>query len=145
MAHDVPQSYANHRRYDPIFHVFAFGIIGISLLIALWQLVKNPTLTALWLFVFLAAVLVLLFKVRLYALKVQDRVIRLEERLRLQQLLPEPLRSRVGDLTEDQLVGLRFASDGEVSDLVTQALDEKLPREEIKKRIQSWRPDTFRV
>lgn len=145
MAQDVPQSYANHRRYDPIFHVFAFGVLGISLLIALWQLVKSPTLTALWLFVVFAAVLVLLFKVRLYALKVQDRVIRLEERLRLQQLLPESLRSRIGDLTEDQLVGLRFASDGEVSDLVTQALDERLPREEIKKRVKNWRPDTFRV
>jgi Family of unknown function (DUF6526) len=145
MAQDVPQSYANHRRYDPIFHVFAFGVFGISLLVALWQLVKNPGLPTLWIFVVFAGALVVLFKERLYALKVQDRVIRLEERLRLQQLLPEPLRSRIGELSVDQLIGLRFASDGEVADLVRQALDEKLPREEIKKRIKVWRPDNDRV
>ncbi|MFI5180450.1 MAG: DUF6526 family protein [Thermoanaerobaculia bacterium] len=145
MASAIPQTYANHRRYDPIYHVFAFGVLGISLLVALWQLVKNPGLVTLWIFVGFAAALVLFFKVRLYALKVQDRVIRLEERLRLQQLLPEPLRSRIGELTEEELIGLRFASDGEVAELVTQALDEKLPREEIKKRIKTWRPDYFRV
>jgi len=145
MARDVPQTYANHRRYDPLFHAFLFGVFAISLLVSLWQLVKNPGLPNLWLFVVSAAVLVLTFKVRLYALKVQDRVIRLEERLRLQQLLAEPLKSRIGELSEDQLVGLRFASDGELTDLVKQTLDEKLPREEIKKRIRSWRPDDWRV
>lgn len=145
MAQDAPQSYATHRRYDPIYHVFAFGILGISLLIGLWQLVKNPGVLWFWIFAVSAAVLVLFFKVRLYALKVQDRVIRLEERLRLQQLLPDPLRSRIGDLAEGQLIGLRFASDEEVAGLAKEALDEKLSGEEIKKRIRSWRPDTFRV
>ena len=145
MAQEVPQTYATHRRYDPIFHIFAFGVLGISLLVSLWQLVKNPGVTTFWIFMVFAAALSLLFKARLYALKVQDRVIRLEERLRLQQLLPEPLRSRIGDLTEGQLVGLRFASDGEIADLVKQSLDENLPGEEIKKRIKSWRPDNFRV
>ncbi len=145
MADDPPQTYASHRRYDPVYHVFAFGVLGISLLVALWQLVKNPGLLTLWVFLGFAAALVLFFKVRLYALRVQDRVIRLEERLRLERLLSEPLRSRIGDLTEDQLVGLRFASDGEVAELVAQALDEKLGREEIKKRVRSWRPDNFRV
>lgn len=145
MSQDDPQSYANHRRYDPMYHVFAFGVLGISLLVSLWQLVKTPSAQTLWIFILLAAALVLFFKVRLYALKVQDRIIRLEERLRLQQILPDPLRSRIGELTEGQLIGLRFASDGEVADLVKQALDEKLPGEEIKKRIQSWRPDNFRV
>ena len=145
MAQDVPQTYANHRRYDPPFHVFTFGILAISLLVSLWQLVRSPGFTTAWVFLVFAALLVLLFKVRLYALKVQDRVIRLEERLRLQQLLSEPLRARIGELTEDQLIALRFASDGEVAELAKQALDEKLPREEIKKRVKAWRPDTFRV
>ena len=145
MAETALQTYANHRRYDPLFHVFTFGIFAISLLVSLWQLVRNPGFTTAWIFLVFAALLVLYFKVRLYALKVQDRVIRLEERLRLQQLLSEPQRARIGELTEDQLIGLRFASDAEVPELVRQSLDERLPREEIKKRVEVWRPDTFRV
>ena len=145
MAETAPQTYANHRRYDPLFHVFTFGVLAISLLVSLWQLVRNPGFTTAWIFFVFAALLVLCFKVRLYALKVQDRVIRLEERLRLQRLLSEPLMSRIGELTEDQLIGLRFASDAEVPELVRQSLDERLPREEIKKRVKVWRPDTQRV
>jgi hypothetical protein len=91
------------------------------------------------------ALLMLVFKTRLNALKVQDRVIRLEERLRLTQILPEPLRSRIPELTEDQLCGLRFASDAEVPKLVERALNEKLKRADIKKSIQNWRPDYWRV
>ena len=91
------------------------------------------------------AVLTLVFKVRLYSLKVQDRVIRLEERLRLTQLLQEPLRSRIPELTEDQLCGLRFASDAEVAKLAERALNEKLSRADIKKAIKTWRPDYWRV
>ena len=75
----------------------------------------------------------------------QYRFIRLEERLRLTQLLSEPLRSRIPELTEDQLVGLRFASDAEVPKLVERALSEKLTRGDIKQAIQSWRPDHWRV
>jgi len=91
------------------------------------------------------ALLVLVFKTRLYALKVQDRVIRLEERLRLMQLLQEPLRSRIPDLTEGQVVALRFASDAEVPALVERALKEKLSRSDVKKSIKTWRPDYWRV
>jgi hypothetical protein len=83
--------------------------------------------------------------VRLYALKVQDRVIRLEERLRLTQILQEPLRSRIPELTVDQLCGLRFASDAELPKLVERTLNEKLKRADIKKAIQNWRPDYWRV
>jgi len=92
-----------------------------------------------------AALLVAAFKIRLYALKVQDRVIRLEERLRLTQLLSEPLRSRIPELTEAQLIALRFASDAEVAGLVDRALKEKLSRADIKKSIKTWRPDYWRV
>jgi hypothetical protein len=91
------------------------------------------------------ALLILVFKTRLYALKVQDRVIRLEERLRLRQLLQEPLRSRIPELTEGQLIGLRFASDAELPALVERALKEKLSRSDIKKSIKTWRPDNWRV
>ena len=145
MAEKSPQTYANHRRYDPPFHVFTFGVVSISFLVTLWRAVRNPTLENAWWMVVAAAAIVLVFRVRIYSLKVQDRIIRLEERLRLEKLLSEPLRSRILELTEKQLTGLRFASDGEVEGLVKQALDEQISGEEIKKRIQVWRPDTFRV
>ncbi len=90
-----------------------------------------------------AAIAVL--KIRMYALRVQDRVIRLEERLRLASLLSEPLRSRIPELTVGQLVALRFASDAEVPKLAERALSEKLSPADIKKAIQVWRPDYLRV
>ena len=145
MADDAAQDYATHRRYDPLYHLFAFSVLAISLLVSLWQLVRSPGFTTAWIFLVFAALLVLFFRVRRYALTVQDRVIRLEERLRLAELLPEPLKGRVAELTLEQLVGLRFASDGEVASLVKEALDERLRGEEIKKRIRVWRPDTLRV
>ena len=145
MAEKVPQTYANHRRYDPIFHLFTFGVLAISFLLTVWRTVRAPSVENAWWIFVAAAALVLFFRVRGYALKVQDRVIRLEERSRLEKLLAEPLKSRLGELGEGQLVGLRFASDGEVADRVKEALEEKLSGEEIKKRIKVWRPDTFRV
>ena len=89
--------------------------------------------------------LLLTFKARLYALKVQDRVIRLEERIRLSAILPETLRTRIPELTERQLIALRFAPDAELTDLVRTALDKKLPPKEIKQAIRNWRPDYWRV
>ena len=91
------------------------------------------------------AALVAVFKIRLYALRVQDRVIRLEERIRLASVLSEPLRSRIGGLTGAQLVALRFASDTELPSLVERALQEKLSRADIKKAVVNWRPDYSRI
>jgi hypothetical protein len=72
-------------------------------------------------------------------------VIRLEERLRLMSVLPEAMRPRIGELTDDQFIGLRFASDEELPGLVKRALDEKLRKKDIKKAVSNWRPDYLRV
>ena len=152
MAEKAPQTFANHTRFDPLFHFFLVPIFAIGVIMSLIHFFYHLRESDLrdnvhsFLLVLLAvALLVWIFKTRLYALKVQDRVIRLEERLRLMQLLPEPLRSRIPELTEGQLIGLRFASDAEVAALVDRALKEKLPRREIKKSIKNWRPDYWRV
>jgi len=149
MAENGVQVYASHRRFDPWYHFFAFPVVAITFVLALWAFIKSLSqgfsAWAAWNVVVWAAVIALTLIARVYPLKLQDRIIRLEERLRLATLLDSQLKARIGELDERQLVGLRFASDAEVPGLVKIALDEKLSGEEIKKRIQSWRPDTFRV
>ncbi|HZP02386.1 MAG TPA: DUF6526 family protein [Terriglobia bacterium] len=152
MSQTKPQTFANHTRFDPLFHFFLVPVFLIGLIMSLVHFFAHlrhsdfrDNFHAALLILLAVAVLVLVFKTRLYALKVQDRVIRLEERLRLAMLLPEPLRSRIPELTEGQLIGLRFASDAEVPRLAERALNEKLSRTDIKKSVQSWRPDYWRV
>ncbi len=140
-----PQSLKNHTKWDPLFHFF---LAPVALLILIWtivQTVREPgwysaahILVALW--AFLAA-----FKIRTYALKVQDRVIRLEERLRLKDLAPASFQGRIGDLTVDQLIGLRFASDGEAVELGQKALAGNWNRKQIKEAVKNWRADNWRV
>jgi hypothetical protein len=152
MAEEHPQTFANHTRLDPLFHLFVLPIFGLGVLFTLIHLFAHlshsdfrDNFHAVMLILLASALLIAVFKIRFYALKVQDRVIRLEERLRLTQLLPEPLRSRIPEITEDQLCGLRFASDGEVAKLAERALNEKLSRKDIKAAIKEWRPDYWRI
>jgi len=152
MSEKTPQTLANHTRFDPLFHAFLLPVFGLGLILALIHFFYHlresdlrDNIHAFLLIVLAFAFVTLLLKVRLYSLKVQDRVIRLEERLRLTQILPEPLRSRIPELTEDQLIGLRFASDSELPKLVERALNEKLNRKAIKQAIQNWRGDYWRV
>jgi membrane protein insertase Oxa1/YidC/SpoIIIJ len=152
MAEKRPQTYANHTRFDPPFHFYLAPIFGLGLVLSLIHFFYHfshsdfrDNLHAFLLILLAIALIVLILRMRLYSLKVQDRVIRLEERLRLMQLVPEPLRSRIPELTEDQLIGLRFASDAEVGKLAERALNEELSRKQIKQAIQNWRPDYWRV
>lgn len=152
MAETKPQTLANHTRWDPAFHFFMLPVFALALILTLIHFFAHvahsdfrDNLHAFLLIVLAVALAVTALKTRTYSLKVQDRVIRLEERLRLTQLLAEPLRSRIPELTEDQLCGLRFASDAELPKLVERTLNEKLSRADIKKSIQTWRPDYWRV
>jgi hypothetical protein len=114
-------------------------------IVAIVQLFRHPNLLSAWLVVFMVAAMTAVFKIRIYALKVQDRIIRLEERLRLAILVDKPLRAHIVELSESQLIGLRFASDAELPALTARTLSEKLSRAEIKKAVTQWRPDYWRV
>lgn len=145
MSEAPVQNFANHRRFDPSYHFFVFGVFVVNLLLQLWTLIKNPGLLSAWSVVVGVAMIVLVLKARTYPLKAQDRVIRLEERMRLLSLASEPLRGRIGELTTPQLVALRFASDSEVPALAQAALEGRLSPDEIKKKIVIWRADNERV
>jgi hypothetical protein len=145
MANAKPQSYANHARLDPTFHFVLAPLAIMSVVLSIIVFTRRDWLpSTLWV-VLAIALLMNAAKTRRYALTVQDRVIRLEERLRLSQLLPEAVRPRIAELKESQLIGLRFASDAELPALAMRALNEGLTQKQIKASIQVWRPDTFRV
>jgi hypothetical protein len=145
MSSPAPQTLANHTRLDPPFHFFIVPVYGISWILSIVLAVRRPTPLSIWEAIFVTALLGALFRTRLYALKVQDRIIRLEERLRLAALLPDSTRAQALKLSEKQLVALRFASDDELPALAQRAWTENLPPAEIKKLIRNWRPDYWRV
>ena len=144
MSKTTPQSLKNHARFDPAFHFVLLGILTLNLIYSVIHLVRHLSFHNGWFVVLSVVVFVLVFKVRLYSLKVQDRVIRLEERLRLQSLAPAEWHTQIYRLSEDQLIGLRFAGDDEVVALAKQALEENLNRKQIKERIRNWRADYWR-
>ncbi len=145
MSDKKEQSFANHTRFDPPFHFFLAPVALVYLGLAARNLYLRPGAGTGFGLLFAIAIVVGLLKMRMYSLKVQDRLIRLEERLRMQGILPAELQPRVVELSESQFVALRFASNGELAGLVKRALDEKLSNKQIKQAIVVWRPDTFRV
>jgi Family of unknown function (DUF6526) len=140
-----PQNFANHTRRDPLFHFIAVPLMLANLIISIVWAVQRPHFHHIWFAVFSLAVLLLTLIVRMYSAKVQDRVIRLEERLRLQSLAPQEWHTQICKLSEDQLIGLRFAGDDEVVELAKQALEQHLNRKHIKERIKNWRADNWRI
>jgi hypothetical protein len=145
MAEPSPQTLANHVRLDPPYHYFVLPVLAISWLISVVFLVRHPGFLHFWIVVFNTALVVAVIRSRQYALKVQDRVIRLEERLRLATLLPDSLRPQITRLSEGQFIALRFASDEEVPGLIERTLSANLAPADIKKAIKNWRPDYWRV
>ena len=143
-----PQTYKNHARFDPPFHFFLLIVLLINVIFAVTYPIRHwpdHAHLSIWWIVMSIALIVLALKARTYSLRTQDRIIRLEEKLRFAALLPADLLARSQTLTEAQYVGLRFASDAEVPALVKRTLDENLTRKQIKEAIVTWRPDYFRV
>ena len=145
MSKSELQSLKNHARFDPAYHLIILLVILVNLVLACYRVYSQPSLLSGWYLVLSLAVIVPYLRLRQYPLKVQDRIIRLEERLRLQALAPAEWHAQIYRLSEDQLIALRFAGDDEVVNLAKQALEEKLTRKQIKERIKSWRADNWRV
>jgi hypothetical protein len=144
-----PQSFKNHTRIDPLFHFFILPLMFLNIPASIFWYVHHHMHThlhsGLW-FILISVVLFLLTtKVRIYALKNQDRIIRLEEQLRLADLLPESKIALVDKVTLEQYIALRFASDPEAPSLAARAVAENLTPKQIKEAIKTWRADNHRI
>lgn len=142
----APQSFKNHAKFIPVYHGFALPVATINALWLLYRAATRPSWDAAIAALMGIALAVMFVLFRVFALTVQDRVIRLEMRLRLRELLPPDLQARVPEFTPSQLVALRFASDRELPALARRVLDERLQdRKAIKMLIQDWTPDHLRA
>lgn len=141
------QNFKNHTRFVPSYHFFALPVFGINFVWSLYRLrYLGISFAGIFGVLLAAALIVLAVRARLFALAVQDRLIRMEERLRYERVLQEELRWRADELTVDQFVSLRFASDDELPALMRKVLDEKVTsRKAIKQVIKNWRPDYLRA
>ena len=145
MSEKKPQNYKNHAKFIPVFHYIALPLLLINFLAALFRLTQNINFYALNDLGLAVALIIVAVFTRLFALKAQDRVIRLEEQLRIQALLPDALKTNAGRLTMGQIVALRFASDEELAELTQDALDHNTSPNALKQAVKNWRPDYNRV
>ncbi len=141
------QNFANHSKFFPPFHFFVVPVMAINFIWATYRwTVTGFSVGGLGRVLLAAALLVGFGTVRRMALTVQDRVIRLEERLRYERVLPADLKARIGEFTVSQLVALRFASDEELPALAHKVLDDKVnERKAIKQMVKTWKPDYQRA
>ena len=141
------QNFANHVKLVPTFHFFVIPVLTLNFVWSIFKLVHTWFMWDALIGVLAAAALVVLaFRARLFALSVQDRVIRLEERMRFERLLPDDLKTRIAEFQPGQLVALRFACDAELPALARKVLNDNLTdRKAIKKMVQTWRPDYLRA
>ena len=141
------QNFSNHAKTVPGFHFFVMPVMALNFgwSIYRWK-VAGFSLDAFISVLTAAALVLLMFYARLFALKVQDRVIRLEERMRLEKLLPDDLKPRIGEFTSGQLVAMRFACDAELPGLARKVLTDKIQSgKAIKQMVQNWRADYLRA
>ncbi len=143
---DQGQTYRNHAQVVPIFHYVTLPILAINFLWTAWQFRNGLNSASVMSFLVALGLMLVALSARAMALKVQDRVIRLEMRLRLKEVLPTAMQSEIMRLTPDQLIGLRFASDAELPGLCREVLDGKLAsRKAIKLKVQNWQGDYLRA
>ncbi len=140
------QTLKSHRRYFPPHHFFVVPILVANFGVEIKRLIDNQTGTQLWSVFVAAALMVFAFTSRVMSLTAQNRIIRLEEQLRLRRLMPADEHATIDTLRPGQLVGLRFASDEEAPDLVRRCASGELTgAESVKKAIKNWKSDTLRV
>jgi len=143
---ETPQNYANHTRWHPPFHFFILPVMLINFIWAIVVFAKAPDRNSGWWIVVSLALLMLSLFVRTYSIKVQDRIIRLEESLRYRQILSPAIIQEAAALTTPQIIALRFAGDDELQELIGQTLAGKFAKtKDIKQAVRNWRADTFRV
>jgi hypothetical protein len=143
---DQAQELGTHRRWVPAWHFFTVPVLVGNVVVVVVRFVRDPTINNGWAFLVALALLIGIVLSRNMPLRAQDRIIRLEERIRLQRVLPADLRGRIDDLTTDQLIGLRFAPDDELPELARRALSGDLKtRADIKSAIKNWRADHMRM
>ena len=140
------QNYSSHRRYDPLWHFVGFTLVLVGAIALIVRATKGGSSGDWMNAAFGVGVVLVVFRARAQTLIVQDRLIRLEMRLRLERILPPALTSRIAELTPKQLVGLRFASDAELAGLVERCLSGELPDgEAVKKQVRNWQADWLRA
>ena len=143
---DQKKNFSNHTKWVPAFHFVAFPILVLNFGWAVYRLFGDVSFEAILNLLVAIALLISLFVARVFALKAQDRVIRLEMRLRMRELLPADLQGCINEFTPTQMVGLRFAGDGELPALARQVLDDNITdATPIKKLITDWQGDYDRV
>jgi len=143
---ETRQSFENHARIVPGYHRWTAALVALPTLYFAYRAALDFSVDRLALFLFSVGVVLATTYTRVFPVGVQDRVIRLEERARMERVLPAELRARIPDLTTRQIVSLRFASDAELPDLVRRVLAGELAgRNEIKRAIRDWRADHQRI
>ncbi len=146
MADKSPQTYANHARTVTGYHLIAFPLLALYAIWAIYRAVTAFSIDTLMTMLMAIALLLVTFYTRSFALRVQDRVIRLEMRMRLREVLPPSLHPRIPELTAAQLVALRFASDAELPGLCAKVLDDRIQQgKAIKQLIRDWQGDFLRA